>query len=309
LPPSRGHVRRRAAYRTPPHGPSKYLLHLGELPTMPKLILAAVLLVSQSQGYAPPASARRGLRLSTSGHSSPLLRTSSTVSPKLPVLMVADPDRKQPEDQHNTVMNRPSRSNSIFPAKKAAFVAALVACLLATSHPDAANAAVRSGGRLGGRTSVSRSRSSTAARSYSSPRMGSSVNIHVAPPTLSPYGYGGYGGGIMGGPQMYRPYGYGGGMLMSPGYYGGGPSAPMIGLSLLELLVREQQRQAFIQQQLAQQRELGRDKALIDQLQAELDKQNTVIEQLQQQQRQQQAGAGAATPQSPATPGTSPLPQ
>jgi len=160
------------------------------------------------------------------------------------------------------------------PAAKGALVA--LAALVLSSHPLDADAAVRSGGRIGGRSpSMSRSRMS------SSPRMrapSSSVNIHVSPPAIiSPYG--GYGGYYRPAPSIGFGFGY-------PGYgYGYSPYYSPLGLAgdaigIAAALARELERQAFISQQLQQAREIGRDQAQIRELQAALDAQNAKIEQL-----------------------------
>jgi len=87
------------------------------------------------------------------------------------------------------------------------------------------------------------------------------------------YGYGGYG---------YGGYGYGGGNGL--GLY--------LGLSLAETFVREQQRQAFLQQQLRTQQELGRDQQAIADLQRQLAEQNAKVDAL----RAQGATAPASAP-------------
>jgi hypothetical protein len=110
------------------------------------------------------------------------------------------------------------------PAK--AFGAAMLAALLTMAPVDEAFAASRSGGRVGGRAPVYRSAPS---RTYRS------TNVYISPPAVV------YGGG----------YGYGYGYGISPGAY--------LGLSLVEALIREQERQAYLQQQLRTQLELGRD--------------------------------------------------
>lgn len=156
-------------------------------------------------------------------------------------------------------------------------LAALAAFALA-AHPGDADAATRSGGRIGGRTSVSRSRPAPQMRA---PR--SSVNIHVAPPAVvAPlggygYGYGGYGG-------FYRPapsigFGFGG---YPGGVYGYSPYSSPLGdaVGIAAMLARELERQALLSRQLEQARQIGRDQAQIRELQAALDAQNTKIEQL-----------------------------
>jgi hypothetical protein len=130
--------------------------------------------------------------------------------------------------------------------------------------------AARSGGRVGGRAPAARAPS----RSYSAPSS-SRTNVYVTPPTrtnvyVTPgfggYGYGGYGG-----------YGYGG--------YGRGSLAvdgAFLGLSLIDSIRREEERRRYIEQQLKTQQELGKDQALIQQLQFQLQEQNSKIDGLRQ---------------------------
>merc|ERR1719424_1672155 len=76
-------------------------------------------------------------------------------------------------------------------------------------------------------------------------------------------------------------YGYGGYGMMG----GGGNGLGLyLGLSVAETFMREQQRQAFLQQQLRTQQELGRDQAAIQQLQSELAAQTSKVAGLQAQQ-------------------------
>jgi len=163
---------------------------------------------------------------------------------------------------------------------RTAMPATLLSVLLVMAPISEANAA-RAGGRVGGRApSVSRSAPS---------RSPSTTNVYTAPParTTNVYvgggGYGGYG---------YGGYGYGGGI--STGTY--------LGISLVETLIREQQRQAFLQQQLRTQQELGRDSAMIQQLQSQLAEQNAKVEGLRTQQASGGAppAAAAAAPTDPA---------
>ena len=56
-----------------------------------------------------------------------------------------------------------------------------------------------------------------------------------------------------------------------------------LGLSVAESFLREQQRQAYLQQQLRTQQELGRDQQAIQQLQMELAAQNAKVDQLKAQ--------------------------
>jgi hypothetical protein len=142
---------------------------------------------------------------------------------------------------------------------------ALLAGLVAFSPLDEAQAA-RSGSRVGGRAPVTRSAPS---------RPATHTNVYIAPAPV--YG-GGYG------------YGYGGGL------FGGGISTgAYLGLSLVDTLIREQQRQQFLQQQLRTQQELGRDQAMIQQLQAELAAQSAKVDGLKAQQLQ--AGGSVPAPQ------------
>mmetsp|Transcript_5003 Transcript_5003/g.13220 ORF Transcript_5003/g.13220 Transcript_5003/m.13220 type:complete len:220 (-) Transcript_5003:315-974(-) len=149
--------------------------------------------------------------------------------------------------------------------------ATFLAAVLTMAPVTEAFAAGRSGGRVGGRApSMSRS------VSRSAPAPQRTTNVYVAPAGGMGYGMG-YGG-----------YGMGGGFGISPGAY--------LGLSLAETFIREQQRQAYLQQQLRTQQELGRDQAQIQQLQQALMEQNAKVEGL----RAQQATAPAAQQAAPA---------
>merc|ERR1711920_991552 len=121
------------------------------------------------------------------------------------------------------------------------------------------NSDARVGGRVGGRAPAVAPRQTT--------------NIYVAPTPMQGYGYSGYG------------YGY------SP--FGGISTGAYLGLSIVETLIREQQRQAYLQQQLRTQQELGRDQAMIQQLQADLAAQNAEVDSLK---AQRAAGGAAPTP-------------
>jgi len=154
---------------------------------------------------------------------------------------------------------------------RAALPSAILSALLVMAPVSEANAA--RGGRVGGRAPVSRAAPRRAAPSttnvYTSPRP--VTNVYMSP------GYGGYGGG----------YGYGGG-------FGGGISTgTYLGISLVETLIREQQRQAYLQQQLRTQQELGRDQAMIQQLQMQLNEQNSKVDGLK---AQQASGGGGSAP-------------
>ena len=152
-------------------------------------------------------------------------------------------------------------------------LAALAAAVLVAAPMDAE--AARSGGRMGGRAPAMRS----------------------APMRSAPMrGGGGYGGGYGGGrTNVYvspgigmgmSPFGYGYGYGISPGAY--------LGLTLAETLLREQQRQAYLEQQLRTQQQLGQDQAMIQQLQTALAEQSAKVEGLRAQGGG--GGGGAAAP-------------
>lgn len=144
-------------------------------------------------------------------------------------------------------------------------VAALMAAALVFSPMDAANAG-RSGGRVGGRApTVSRAPARAPASTSSTVARPSVTNVYMAPrPMMGGYGMGyGYGG-----------YGMGG---------GGNGMGLYLGLSVAEAFLREQQRQAYLQQQLRTQQQLGADQAAIQQLQMELANQNAKVDALRSQ--------------------------
>ena len=150
-------------------------------------------------------------------------------------------------------------------------LAALAAAVLVAAPMDAE--AARSGGRMGGRAPAMRSapirRALRAAAAATAARYGGGrTNVIISPGIgmgMSPFGYG-YG------------YGYG----ISPGAY--------LGLTLAETLLREQQRQAYLEQQLRTQQQLGQDQAMIQQLQTALAEQSAKVEGL----RAQGGGGGGA---------------
>ena len=74
-----------------------------------------------------------------------------------------------------------------------------------------------------------------------------------------------------------------GGYGMYGGGFGGNGAGLYLGLSLAESFLREQQRQAYLQQQLRMQQQLGADQQAIQQLQNELAAQNAKVEGLKQQ--------------------------
>lgn len=153
-------------------------------------------------------------------------------------------------------------------AKKA--VSILLTSFLAFAPLQPALAA-RSGGRMGGggMRSPSMSRSMPRSAPRQAYRPPSRTNVYVAP-MVSPMGMG------MGMGYGYSPFGMG---------YGGGGGA-YLGLSLVESLLRAQERQAMLQQQLRTQEELGKDQAQIAQIQAELAQQNALVSGLRTQQGQ-----------------------
>mmetsp|Transcript_15278 Transcript_15278/g.48462 ORF Transcript_15278/g.48462 Transcript_15278/m.48462 type:complete len:238 (+) Transcript_15278:14-727(+) len=175
-------------------------------------------------------------------------------------------------------MRTSPEASMLFRSDGGKVLGALLAGLVAFAPLDEAQAA-RSGGRVGGRAPVTRS-----APSRSTPAPASHTNVYIAPAPV--YG-GGYGGGY--------GYGYGGGM-----FGGGGISTgAYLGLSLVDTLIREQQRQQFLQQQLRTQQELGKDQAMIQQLQAELAAQSAKVDGLKAQQLQ--AGGSVPAPQADLT--------
>ncbi len=184
----------------------------------------------------------------------------------LPVLSVAALAFAPPTLRPAAVAPRATRSVSPSMLAPADWQRPVLAALLATTlalTPLEANAARggRMGGRVGGRAPVSRM------RAPSGPGMRPSTNVMIMPGMGM--GYGGYG---MGYPGM--GYGFG----LSPGGAG-----LYLGLSFAETLLREQQRQAFLEQQLRTQQELGRDQAAIESLSRELAEQRAKVNSLNQQ--------------------------
>jgi len=143
--------------------------------------------------------------------------------------------------------------------KEAANLAAAAALVTAPMTAALPASAARSGGRAGGRSfrsapmrSTPRAAPRTSVRTYAAP---------VAVPVPVP----GYGGGFYGG-------GFGG-FGVSPGAY--------LGLSLIDAIVDEQRRAAYLRQQIETQRQLGRDAGDIESLRAQLDAQEKRIAELQ----------------------------
>jgi len=139
----------------------------------------------------------------------------------------------------------------------------MMTLLLLGALPQSAEAA-RSGGRAGGRASMSRSYARpSAGRSYSSgyssgynrgynsgaSRIGGNTTVYMSP---------GYGGGFGYRPLGfgYSPFGLGGGFY--PGYYSYNPGLSL-GLGITDIILRETQRQQYLNRELEQQRQLGQD--------------------------------------------------
>merc|ERR1712216_214383 len=119
-------------------------------------------------------------------------------------------------------------------------------------------------------------------RSYSAPR--TTNNIYIQPsvvPRYGGYGYGGYGYGGIG----YGPFGFSTGSVGLD-----------VGIGVAELLIREQQRQAFLQNQIQVQRELGRDAATISELQREVEIGNSRLAELEQKLAAEKGQAPAQAP-------------
>eukprot|EP00965_Chrysotila_dentata_P214759 6188369-Pleurochrysis_carterae.AAC.2 len=156
--------------------------------------------------------------------------------------------------------------------------ASALCALLFVASPltiDSAEAASRgSGGRMGGR--VAPRAAPTPSRTHTHTN---TVIVQPAPTVVSPFPSYGYGGG----------YGYGY-VAPSPGLVG-----LSVGLDIAGAIMREQQRQAFLEQQLRTQRELGADQVKIAELQRQLAEQNSKIDQLRYQQ-QSQPGQPAMQP-------------
>lgn len=68
----------------------------------------------------------------------------------------------------------------------------------------------------------------------------------------------------------------------------------LIGAELAEAFIKEQQRQAYLKQQLATQQQLGADQAAIQSLQRQLAEQNAKVEQLAAQKNGAPAAPAAA---------------
>jgi len=176
-------------------------------------------------------------------------------------------------------------------------IAAILAAAISFSDIDAAHAK-SSGGRVGGRVSSSSSMSvkptapKPAGSSATKPTAGPSTTTAAAPAAVAPAAA----------PQvtnvyMSQPmgYGYGGyGMGMSNSGMG-----LLVGVELANAFLKEQQRQAYLQQQLKVQQQLGADSAQIAELQRQLAAQNAKVEGLAAQKAAEQ---GAPTPAQPVFP-------
>jgi len=174
-------------------------------------------------------------------------------------------------------------------------LAGFLAAAITLSPIDAAWAASKSGGRVGGRVSSapttmkaapkpSTSSSPSSSSSSSSTRSaGTRVEAAKAAAPAAPapqvtniYQTAPMGGYGYGAPMMGGGYGYGGG--------GGGGMGLFIGVEIAEMFLKEQQRQAYLKQQLATQQQLGADKAAIESLQRQLTEQNAKMDNLRAQQ-------------------------
>merc|ERR1719152_641281 len=159
-------------------------------------------------------------------------------------------------------------------------VAAALAAAITLAPIDAAFAAGKSGGRVGGRVSSSTTTRSVAP-SASSSSTTRAAGTRVAPPAAPAP------------PQVTNVYQMAPQPMMGYGGYGyGGYGAPMggnglglfVGLEVAEMFLKEQQRQAYLQQQLKTQQQLGADKAAIESLQRQLAEQNAKVDSLRAQQ-------------------------
>jgi hypothetical protein len=193
-----------------------------------------------------------------------------------------------------------------------------LALALTFSPMDAAEAG-RSGGRVGGRAPSMSSRPMARPSSGATARpamrtsapapapMQRTTNVYMAPMGGGMYGGGMYGGGMMGG-------GNGLGLYLGLSVAGTAcdsntkqpvttlaaahtrpssprrPPPPAI-LLRAESFMREQQRQAYLQQQLRTQQQLGQDQAAIQQLQNELNQQNLKVDAMKQQGAESNTGA------------------
>jgi len=160
------------------------------------------------------------------------------------------------------------------PWAQPAMAAAAMAAALTFAPVDPAFAA-KSGGRVGGRVTSTGSVKSSADTKTAK----SSANVKAAAPAAAPA------------PQvtnvyMTQPMGYGG--------YGGGGGSGMglfVGAELVNMYFKEQQRQAYLKQQLEVQQQLGADSAKIAELQRMLSEQNAKVDSLAAQKNAQSAAS------------------
>merc|ERR1719486_1093892 len=83
---------------------------------------------------------------------------------------------------------------------------------------------------------------------------------------------------------MMSPFGFGGMGMMSPfGYgYGVNPTA-MIGITVADMFLQEQRRQAYMQRQIETARQLGQDQNAISALEQQLAQQTAALQSLEAQ--------------------------
>lgn len=166
----------------------------------------------------------------------------------------------QVEKAPKPVLPNPLKMN---PKHATAALGSLLTAALVLTPTDEALAA-RTGGRMGGSAGFTRSMPRAPPPRASAPR--TNVYINSAPSI-------GFGGGGM---MAATPFGGGYGYSYSP--FGGMNTGTYLGFSLIESLIREQQRQAYLQRQLDMQRQLGTDQAQIAMLQSELAKQSQKVD-------------------------------
>merc|ERR1712087_1052099 len=162
-------------------------------------------------------------------------------------------------------------------------IAAFIAAAISFAPVDTIVHAKSAGGRVGGRVSLS---APTSVVRSSKPAMSSASKTSVVrpPPASAPPVTNVYSAPaapppvtniIVGSPQ---PMGYGYGGYGQP--MGGSGMGLLIGAELAEAFLKEQQRQAYLQQQLKVQQQLGTDQAQIQALQRQLAEQSAKVDAL-----------------------------
>lgn len=173
-----------------------------------------------------------------------------------------------------------------FASKRSALKGALAA-LVALVAPELASAASRGGGRTGGRVGGR-------APPRAAPTMSAAPRAAPAAPAVTQTNV--Y---VNSAPTVVRSYGYGGGFGYSPGFVGGGfgiGDGAYVGLSLVESYFRAQRERRMIEQQLATQRELGKDQAQIQALEQRLSQQDAQLQQLNKQVKPEDIASYKAPP-------------